>query len=147
MQICVDGQVVTHELRTAEISRTASVVSAMPAVREWLLPVQRDLGAGGGVVMEGRDIGTRIFPEAEIKFFLDADSRVRASRRHLELTAAGHAAALDRTHQEIEARDMRDRSREASPLAPAGDAHIIDTSALEAVQVVDRMLAIIASRR
>jgi cytidylate kinase len=120
-------------------------VSAIPAVRAWLLPVQRRLGSDGNVVVEGRDIGTCVFPHADAKFFLDADVAVRAARRHRELATAGYAVALEKTQQDIAVRDTRDRSRELSPLAPAADAHIIDTSALEVGQVVDRMLDIIAS--
>jgi cytidylate kinase len=145
-RVCVDQKDVTDEIRTSEISRTASVVSAIPAVRALLLPIQRELGSEGSVVVEGRDIGTCVFPMAEVKFFLDADVDIRAKRRHHELTTAGHAVGLDRTRQDISLRDSRDRSRHLSPLEPATDAHIIDTSALEVSQVVDRMLAIIASK-
>ncbi|MGH7233595.1 MAG: (d)CMP kinase [Nitrospiraceae bacterium] len=145
-RVCVDQQDVTRDIRTSEISRTASVVSALPSVRDWLLPIQRQMGSDGRVVMEGRDIGTCVFPGADVKFFLDADVEVRAKRRHHELTTAGQAAALDRTRHDIALRDTRDRSRELSPLAPAADAHLIDTSVLEVAQVVDRMLAIVASK-
>jgi cytidylate kinase len=145
-RVCIDEQDVTHEIRTAEISGMASIVSAIPAVRHWLLPIQQEMGSDGDVVVEGRDIGTRVFPTADVKFFLDADADVRAKRRHVELTTAGHSVALDKTRQEVHLRDTRDRSRELAPLTPATDAHTIDTSALEVGQVVDRMLAIIASK-
>lgn len=145
-RVYVDGRDVTQEIRTPEISEIASIVSAIPAVREWLLPVQRQFGRSGGVVVEGRDIGTRVFPRADVKFFLDAQADVRAARRHQELCEVGRAVSLDRTRQEIESRDTRDRSRELAPLVPAQDARVIDTSALEVDQVVDRMMAVIASK-
>ena len=145
-RVFVDERDVTPEIRTTEISRLASLVSAIPAVREWLLPVQRRIGSVGGVVVEGRDIGTRVFPAADAKFFLDADPAVRAERRHRELIAAGHAPSLDRTRAELDSRDERDRSRVLAPLVPAADACVIDTSTLDAGQVVDRMMALLASK-
>lgn len=87
----VSGRDVSSELRTPAVSAAASVVSAIPAVRAWLLPVQRQIGEGGAVVAEGRDMGTKVFPSADVKFFLEADSNVRAQRRHRELVAAGHS--------------------------------------------------------
>lgn len=145
-RISVDGKDVTDEIRTAEISRMASIVSAIPAVREWLIPIQRRMGMGGGVVVEGRDIGTRIFPAADMKFFLEADQTVRATRRHHELASAGETMALDQIRLEIENRDTRDRSRPISPLVPAPDATIIDTTSLGVEQVVDRMMSVVASK-
>jgi len=141
--VLVDGRDVTEEIRTPEISRMASVVSAIPAVREWLLPVQRRIGAEGGIVAEGRDLGTRIFPQAQAKFFLEADLATRAARRHHELTGSGHASPLEQTREEIEARDRQDRTRELAPLVPAPDAVRIDTSALTVDQVVGRLLDVI----
>lgn len=145
-RVLVDGQDVAEEIRTPEISHIASVVSAYPAVREWLLPVQRQLGASGGVVAEGRDLGTKVFPGADVKFFLDAEVAVRAARRHRDVAAAGHAARLEETQREIQARDARDRTREEAPLVAAPDACIIDTSELGVEAVVDRMLAVIAAK-
>jgi cytidylate kinase len=144
--VLVDGRDVTKELRTPEVSRLASIVSALPTVREWLLPVQRDIGRWGGLVAEGRDLGTRVFPKADMKFFLDASLEVRAARRTLELTAAGRHVGLDQTSREIEARDGRDRTRELAPLVPAPDACIIDTSNLQVEEIVDRMMDILASK-
>lgn len=146
VSVFVDGRDVTQEIRTPEISRIASVVSAIPAVREWLLPVQRRIGSAGGVVAEGRDLGTHVFPAADVKFFLEADMEVRAGRRHLELTAAGHAVPMAQTRQDLDARDARDRSRALTPLVPASNACVIDTSALEVDQVVDQMMAVIATK-
>ncbi len=89
--VLVNGKDVTGDLRTPEVSGAASVVSAIPAVRAWLLPIQRQIGQGGAVVAEGRDMGTNVFPAADVKFFLEADPTVRAQRRHRELVAAGHS--------------------------------------------------------
>jgi cytidylate kinase len=144
--VLVDACDVTGEIRSPETSRLASVVAAIPAVRAWLLPVQRALVPEGGVVAEGRDLGTVVFPAADLKFFLEADPEVRAGRRHQELVATGHDRPLTQTSQEIAARDSRDRTRELAPLAKADDANVIDTSALEIDQVVDRMMAVVASK-
>jgi cytidylate kinase len=145
MHVAVDGRDVTHELRTPEISAVASQVSAIPAVRDWLLPVQRKVGETGGIVAEGRDLGTRVFPSADAKFFLDADVTTRSARRQKDLAGAGRTVPLAQTKQEIEARDERDRSRAIAPLVPAADAEVIDSSALTVEQVLDRMMAKIAA--
>lgn len=144
--VYVDGQEISNELRTPAVSSLASLVSAIPAVREWLLPVQRKIGAGGGVVAEGRDIGTAVFPAADMKFFLEADVDVRAKRRHRELVAAGHPVPLEQTKREISGRDNRDRTRDMAPLMPAPDAERIDTSAIPAEEVVRHMLAVITAK-
>jgi cytidylate kinase len=144
--VYVDGRDISHELRAPAVSNLASVVSAIPAVREWLLPVQRRIGAGGSVVAEGRDIGTAVFPAADVKFFLEADADVRATRRHRELVAAGHAVPLEQTKQELSGRDDRDRTRSVAPLVPASDAERIDTSAIPAEEVVRHMLAAITAK-
>lgn len=145
MQVLVDGRDVTGELRTPEVTSAASIVSAIPRVREWLLPVQRQIGQRGSVVAEGRDIGTRVFPFAPLKFFLDADATVRAERRHRELVAAGHREALETTYQNLSGRDMRDRNRSVAPLVPAADARPIDTSRLNVEQVVAQMMAAVSA--
>ena len=144
--VVMNGKDVTKELRTPAVSAAASVVSAVPAVRAWLLPVQRQIGEKGSVVAEGRDIGTKVFPSAPVKFFLEADPTVRAQRRHRELVTAGHGSGIEQTSAELAGRDNRDRSRTAAPLVPADDAHHIDTSRLSAEDVVNRMLAIVTSR-
>ena len=146
-RIRVNDQDVTQEIRTADVSHMASVVSAIPAVREWLLPVQRALGAEGHVVIEGRDIGTCVFPTASVKLFLEADSEVRAARRQREFVTAGVSVPLDRTQQDMDARDQRDRTRSLSPLQPAADAMIIDTSALSLDEVIDKLMAVISSKQ
>ena len=145
MQVLVDGRDVTGELRTPEVTGTASIVSAIPAVREWLLPIQRQIGQRGSVVAEGRDVGTKVFPSAPLKFFLEADATVRAERRHRELVAAGHGSAIEKTYQDLSGRDMRDRNRSVAPLIPAADARPIDTSALNVDQVVEQMMAAVSA--
>ncbi|MDX2251587.1 MAG: (d)CMP kinase [Nitrospira sp.] len=145
MQVVVDGRDITGELRTPEVTSAASIVSAIPRVREWLLPVQREIGQRGSVVAEGRDIGTRVFPFAPLKFFLDADATVRAERRHRELVAAGHREALETTYQDLSGRDTRDRNRSVAPLVPAADARPIDTSTLNIEQVVAQIMAAVSA--
>src|SRR6478672_2227811 len=144
--VCMNGKDVTKELRTPAVSAAASVVSAIPAVRAWLLPVQRQIGNKGSVVAEGRDVGTKVFPSAPVKFFLEADQTVRAQRRHHELVAAGHSGVLEETTADLAGRDTRDRSRSIAPLVPAEDARFIDTSTLSIAEVVDQMMAVIAAR-
>jgi len=145
-KVYVDGQDVSGALRTPSVSGVASIVSAIPAVREWLLPVQRQIGAPGGVVAEGRDIGTKVFPAAHVKFFLEADPEIRATRRHREFVAAGHAVQLEQTKRDLSGRDARDRTRDVAPLAAAHDAQRIDTSEMPAEEVVEHMLAVIAAK-
>jgi cytidylate kinase len=144
--VTVNGKDVTGELRTPGVSAAASVVSAIPEVRAWLLPVQRRIGERGAVVAEGRDIGTKVFPAARVKFYLEADASIRAERRHRELVSAGHSGGIEQTSAEIAGRDYRDRSRAIAPLVPAEDAKHIDTSCLSPTEVVDRMMAVIAAK-
>jgi len=144
--VLVNGKDVSGDLRTPAVSATASVVSAIPAVRAWLLPIQQQIGQDGAVVAEGRDMGTNVFPAADVKFFLEADPTVRAQRRHRELVAAGHSRALEETTADLAGRDTRDRSRSAARLVPAEDARFIDTSVLSVAEVVDQMMAVIAAR-
>lgn len=144
--VFINGKDVTKDLRTPAVSAAASVVSAIPAVRAWLLPVQREIGQKGSVVAEGRDIGTKVFPSAPVKFFLEADVTVRAQRRHLELVAAGHRTAIEQTSAELAGRDDRDRSRSMAPLVAAEDALHIDTSRLSAEEVVNQMLAVVTAK-
>lgn len=146
VRVLVNGRNVTDELRTPAVSAAASVVSAIPAVRAWLLPVQRQVGGNGAVVAEGRDIGTKVFPEADMKFFLEADADVRTERRHRELVAAGHTGAIEQTSAELMGRDTRDRMRTIAPLVPAEDAQHIDTSAMTIEAVVDHMMAVITAK-
>jgi CMP/dCMP kinase len=145
MQVLVDGKDVTGELRTPEVTAAASIVSAIQAVREWLLPIQRQIGQRGPVVAEGRDVGTKVFPAAPFKFFLEADADVRVARRHRELVAAGRGGTLETTFQDLSDRDQRDKTRSVDPLVPAGDARFIDTSALSPDQVVEQMIAALSA--
>lgn len=145
VQVLIDGIDVTENLRTPEVTAAASIVSAIPEVREWLLPIQRQIGQRGSVVAEGRDVGTRVFPTAAHKFFLDADARVRVERRHRELVAAGRGEAIEATHRDLSARDLRDRTRPIDPLVPAPDARLIDTSLLSPEQVVEQMMAAVST--
>ena len=145
MQVLVDSVDITGELRTPEVTAAASIVSAIPAVREWLLPIQRQIGQRGSVVAEGRDIGTKVFPAAPYKFFLEADAEVRVARRHRELVAAGRGGTVETTFRDLSDRDQRDRTRPIDPLVPASDARLIDTSALSPDQVVEQMIAAVST--
>jgi CMP/dCMP kinase len=126
-RVLLDGRDVTQRIREPDVTAAASRVSAHPQVRKVLVARQRELGANGGVVMEGRDIGTAVFPNADVKVFLDADASVRAERRTLQ-NGSPTAAEAERVRAEIAARDERDRTRVASPLIPALDAVILDTT-------------------
>lgn len=145
MQVLVDGFDVTGDLRRPDVTAAASIVSAIPAVREWLLPIQRQIGQRGSVVAEGRDIGTKVFPTAPYKFFLEADAEIRVARRHRELVAAGREGTVETTSRDLSDRDRRDRTRSIDPLVPADDARFIDTSALSPEQVVAQMIATVST--
>ncbi len=144
--IFVDGVDRSLEIRREDISQGASRVSAHPEVREALLGVQRAMGASGGIVMEGRDIGTVVFPDADVKVFLTASVDARASRRRDELAARGVHSDIDAVRREIEERDERDTKRAVAPLRRAADAIYLDTSDLELEDVVDRLVALVAER-
>lgn len=134
--VFVDGIDVTGEIRTPKMSMLASAVSAQPSVRARLLVLQRKMGEAGGVVMDGRDIGTVVFPGAEAKFYLDADVEERARRRHLELTDRGEPAEIGTTLAEMKKRDHDDSSREIAPLKQADDAVYVDTTGMDIGEVV-----------
>jgi CMP/dCMP kinase len=144
--VILNGQDVTAAIRTPEMSDGASRVSALPEVRAALLGLQRRIGADGGVVVEGRDIGTVVFPDAEAKFFLVANVDERARRRVAELASAGKPVDAAQTKVEILARDTRDSTRATAPLRKADDAIEIDSSALDPEAVVTRMVEVVASR-
>ena len=147
LSIWVDGQAIIQEMiRSPAISQLASCVAALQPVREWLLPVQRDIGAEVGVVAEGRDMGTRVFPGADVKFFLDADLEVRASRRQQEFAQKGKTIHLKAVQDDMSVRDDRDRTRTVDPLRPASEAIMIDTSQQSVENVVGHMMNIIAER-
>jgi len=143
-RVLVDGNDMTDALRTPEIDQAASLVSTCAAVRERLVALQRSMAARAGVVMDGRDIGTVVFPDADLKFFLDADLSVRAERRRRDLERAGAPTTHAAVQEEVARRDARDRTREASPLSPAADAIRIDSTSLPADEVIQRMLAEVA---
>lgn len=140
-QVWLDGADVTLAIRMPAISQGASKVSSFGEVRRALLELQRELGREGGVVLEGRDIGTVVFPEAEAKFFLTASSDVRARRRYDELKARGVDADLDEVRREVMARDQRDTERNVAPLRQAENAELVDSSELGVEEVVDRIVA------
>jgi cytidylate kinase len=146
-RVALDGQDVTAEVRTRDVSAAASRVSVHPAVRRELVARQREMGRDGGVVLDGRDIGTAVFPDAEVKFYLDADASRRAVRRHRELAVGGAAAGLETIEREIRDRDHLDSSRPDSPLTRAPDAVYLDTTELTPEQVVERMHAEVDARR
>lgn len=145
-RILVDGLDVTAELRTPPVDEAASLVSTCPAVRERLVALQRSMARARGVVMDGRDIGTVVFPDADLKFFLEADLAVRADRRWRELQAVGTEVDPARVQREVARRDARDSGREVAPLRPAPDAIRIDTSRLGPEGVLAAMLAAVSQR-
>lgn len=147
LSMWMDGQAIDQEvIRTPAITQLASCIAALQPVREWLLPVQRGFGDEVGVVAEGRDMGTRVFPDADVKFFLDADLEVRANRRQQEWVQQGKAVHLKTVRDDMAIRDDRDRTRTVDPLRPAPDAILVDTSHRSVEEVVGHMMKIIADR-
>lgn len=139
--VALDGEDVTAALRTREVSTAASQVSVHPAVRRVMVARQQELGRPGGIVMDGRDIGTAVFPDADLKFYVDADPAKRAVRRRRELAEAGIEADVEAIEREIRERDHADSTRADSPLARAADAIPVDTTTMSLDEVVERMLA------
>lgn len=137
----MNGEDVSGVLRTQQITMLASALSAKSIVREYLLGVQRDMGAHGGAVFEGRDMGTIVFPNADVKFFLVADPQVRASRRHKELLENGADIGFTEVAEAMEKRDRDDSARALAPLKPAEDAISIDSTSMGINNVVEMMLA------
>ncbi len=146
IRVLCNGEDVTAAIRSPEISLLASDVSRRKLVREALVRMQREMGAGGGVVMEGRDIGTVVFPEADVKFYLDADVAERARRRFDELVQKGTEVDFETTLEEVVRRDRGDMERTVSPLRKAGDAIRIDSTARSVAQVVEDMARIVRER-
>lgn len=144
--VFVDGKEITAELRTPQVSQAASIVSATPSVRDRLLELQRKMGNHRGVVIEGRDTGTVVFPDADVKFYLDADLMIRGERRFQEMRAKGVPVDLETTLQEIRQRDEKDMTRAIAPLKKAEDAVVVDSSRLNLEEVVEEMLQIIHRR-
>lgn len=141
LEVLLDGMDVAPEIRTPEVSQMASKVSALKIVRERLLDLQRDMARRGSVVAEGRDIGTVVFPDAEVKIFLQASAEARARRRCAELRAAGRTADLAETLREMAERDKRDSERDLAPLRTADDALRIDSSTVGADELAIGVLS------
>ncbi len=141
-QIYLNGENITSELRREEVGNMASKSSAVPKVREKLLDLQQSLAKEKDVVMDGRDIGTNVLPNADVKVFLTADARTRAKRRYDELSAKGIACSLDEIEQDIIERDERDMTRETAPLKQAKDAILIDSSHMSISEVVKKILSL-----
>ncbi|MFT3769497.1 MAG: (d)CMP kinase [Minicystis sp.] len=146
MRVRLRGEDVSLLIRSPEMSNGASRVSAIPAVRDALLAMQRRAGDGGGVVLEGRDIGTVVLPDAEAKFFLTASPEVRAKRRHDELTARGKEVTFEATLADVIARDRADTERPVAPLRRADDALLVDSSGRPADEVIEEMARIVEER-
>jgi CMP/dCMP kinase len=145
MRVIIDGRDITEEIGNPLVSQVASRVSAIPAVRRALVARQREMGQAGGVVMEGRDIGTQVFPNADVKIYLDAASETRSRRRLVEEAGRGKGGkSLDQMKAEIEERDYRDITRVDSPLLRTDDAIYIDSSSLTIDEVVARITEIIS---
>ena len=146
VHVMLAGEDVSFDIRTEEAGENASRVAAMPAVREALLQRQRRFRREPGLVADGRDMGTVVFPDAEVKIFLDASAEVRAHRRVLQLEKAGRSADYARILEEIKQRDDRDRNRAVAPLKPAADALILDSSELSIEEVYARALQEISAK-
>lgn len=141
--ILVDGLDATPYLRSPEVEAAVSWVSSVPRAREVMVELQRRLAGGGGVVVAGRDIGTVVLPDADLKVYLDASTEVRASRRQSELASMGESFDPESVLRELVRRDAIDSTRDASPLRPAADAVVIDTDGLTLDEVVDRVLSLV----
>jgi cytidylate kinase len=140
LKVLLDGEDVSHEIRTPEVSQMASKASTLEVVRRWMLVLQRGFGRRGNVVAEGRDIGTVVFPDAEVKIYLDASAQERARRRVEELRQAGRQVSLDETLREMWERDKRDSERDLAPLRKADDAIAIDSTSVDAEALAQRVM-------
>ena len=147
-RVLLDGEDVTSQIRTPAVTEAASRVSVFPAVRAWMVLLQQQLGAQGGVVMEGRDIGTVVFPHAEVKIFLDAAPEVRGQRRYEQLGQQGVSPAPppDEIVRDLRARDERDRNRADSPLKAAPDSVLLDSTAMTLEEAVEAAKAIVEAK-
>jgi cytidylate kinase len=146
LRVRLDSRDVTAEIRLPDATAASSVVATIPEVREAVVEKLREMSRAGGVVMDGRDVGTKIFPDAQVKIFLEASSQVRARRRFEEELARGREITFEEVLAELDERDRRDRQREATPLIKADDAILIDTSDLGIEGVFERVLEIVRSR-
>jgi len=147
-RVLLDGEDVTGLIRNPTVTEAASRVSVFPVIRAWMVRLQQQLGAQGGVVMEGRDIGTVVFPHAEVKIFLDAAPEVRGLRRYDQLGGPGSAAAPppEEIIRDLRARDQRDRNRADSPLKPAADSVLLDSTTLTLDEVVAAAVRIVSDK-
>ncbi|HYK51263.1 MAG: (d)CMP kinase [Acidobacteria bacterium] len=143
-RVLLDGCDVSTRIRERDVTEAASRVSVHPKVREWMVARQREMGLGGGVVMEGRDIGTKVFPDADVKIFLDADPVVREQRRLEQQKIQGEPAKA--MAAELRERDRRDRTRAVSPLVAAPDAVVVDSTGLSEEQVLEKVEALIRQK-
>lgn len=143
LRVFCNGEDVSEAIRDPEVSRNTSPVAETPGVRKRLVELQRAMGRQGGVIMEGRDIGTVVFPDADFKFFLTAKAEERARRRHLELEDAGRPQAFESVLRDLEERDRRDSTRSVSPLRRAPDAIEVDTTPLTLDQVIEKIAGIV----
>jgi cytidylate kinase len=144
--ILLDGKNVTNEIRTTEVTNSVSIVARHSLVRQEMVKRQQNLAAGGGVVMDGRDIGTHVLPNAEVKVFLLASVEERAHRRHVENLKKGFQSDLKKLQEEIALRDKLDSEREVAPLKKADDAVELDTTSLEIMQVVEVIMELVKER-
>src|ERR1035441_1699223 len=140
----LDGRDISSRIRERDVTEAASRVSVHPAVRAWMVARQREMGAGGGIVMEGRDIGTKVFPDADLKIFLDADPVIREQRRLDQQKVKG--APAEAMAAELRERDRRDRTRAASPLVAAEDAVMLDSTHLSEDEVVERIQQLVEQK-
>jgi cytidylate kinase len=143
LRVLLDGEDVTEAIRAPEVSHAASVVAVVPGVRHPMVAEQRRAGERGGVVMEGRDIGSVVFPHADLKIFLDASPEVRAARRQRELEEKGEPLEFEKVLEQVHLRDRRDREREMSPLVRAADAVTVDNTAMDAEETA-RLIVLLA---
>jgi len=145
-RVLLDGRDVSQRIRDADVTDAASRVSVHPKVREWMVSHQREMGRHGGVIMEGRDIGTKVFPDADVKIFLDAKPNVRAQRRVTQVSAGNDPSRAKQIAEQMAQRDRRDSTRSESPLVPASDAVIVDSSNLKIEEVIERIERIVEER-
>jgi CMP/dCMP kinase len=147
-RVLLDGEDVTGLIRNQTVTDAASRVSVFPATRAWMVRLQQEVGAAGGVVMEGRDIGTVVFPDADVKIFLDAAPEVRGLRRFEQVAQLGPAPAVqaEEVIRDLRARDERDRNRADSPLKPAADAVLLDSTAMTLEEAVQAAEAIVSAK-
>jgi len=143
ISVFLDGTDVTEEIRSPEMSLGSSAVSSVPEVRKHMVELQRQIGQGGGVVAEGRDMGTVVFPGTSAKFYLDATPEERSKRRWLQLKKMGSVEDLEKVHREMIHRDLKDSLREHSPLQKADDAVVIDTTGMTVEQVLEKMVKMV----